>query len=77
MPHGDFFIYVDDSDDDKGDSDEDDGCQRCLCRNGEANLCESTNCTSLQPLSCSYQGQSYNHGDTFEVNHLFVYVETV
>ena len=73
ISHGDFFIYVDDDDDDDddddtSDSDESGECQRCLCSNGESTLCESANCTALQPLGCSYQGQSYNHGDTFDVS---------
>ena len=73
IPHGDFLIYVDDDDDDDDDdkSDSDGGeCQRCLCSNGEAILCEPTNCTSLQPRGCSYQEQSYNHGDTFDVSSI-------
>lgn len=72
VPHGEFFIYVDDDDDDADSddshSDDDDAeCKRCLCRNGEATLCETTNCTALLPASCSYEGESYEHGDTFEV----------
>ena len=70
VPHGEFFIYTDDDDDDKSDSDDDDECQRCLCSNGEAALCEPANCTALQPLGCSYQRQSYNHGDTFDVSYV-------
>ena len=69
VPHGDFFIYVDDDDDDdSSDSDDNNECQRCLCSNGEPTLCEAANCTAVKPFGCSYQGQSYNHGDTFDVS---------
>ena len=56
VPHGDFFVNVDD-------------CERCLCNNGEATMCEPSVCTALQrsPPTCDYEGQSYTHGETFQV----------
>ena len=56
VTHGDFFLNID-------------SCQRCLCSNGQATLCEQAVCTALQraPQGCSYQGRSYNHGDEIQV----------
>ena len=53
VDHGDYFVDVD-------------NCQRCLCNNGEATLCEPSVCTALQqdPEGCE---PNYKHGDTFQV----------
>ena len=58
VSHGDFFVNVDD-------------CERCLCNNGEAIMCEPSVCVALQrsPPTCSYEGQTYTHGESFQVGH--------
>ena len=56
VPHGDFFVNVD-------------NCERCLCNNGEATMCEPSVCVALQrsPPECVYEDESYNHGERFQV----------
>ena len=60
VPHGEYFIDVA-------------SCMRCLCENGEATLCEPSTCRALSSVAtgCEYNGQSYSHGETFDVRHLF------
>ena len=56
VPHGEYFIDVA-------------SCMRCLCVNGEATLCEPSVCRALSSVAtgCEYNGQSYSHGETFDV----------
>lgn len=61
VPHGEYFVDID-------------GCQRCLCSNGDATRCEPAPiciaANQQSPEACFHKGQNYRSGERFQVMNI-------